>query len=68
MLVGLLVGKWRMGWDSNPRYDCSYAGFRDRSLQPLGHPSYGSEIHWYYGFREVSRKVHRILVGGVVRT
>ena len=30
---------WRMGWDSNPRDACTPAGFQDRSLQPLGHPS-----------------------------
>ena len=31
---------WRKGWDSNPRYPCRYAGFQDRCLKPLGHPSY----------------------------
>ncbi len=30
---------WRMGWDSNPRDACTPAGFQDRCLQPLGHPS-----------------------------
>src|SRR6516164_4429843 len=30
---------WRMGWDSNPRYPCGHAGFQDRCLKPLGHPS-----------------------------
>jgi hypothetical protein len=30
---------WRKGWDSNPRYPCRYAGFQDRCLKPLGHPS-----------------------------
>ena len=29
----------RTGWDSNPRYRFRHAGFRDRFLQPLGHPS-----------------------------
>src|SRR5213080_1648347 len=28
-----------MGWDSNPRGACTPAGFQDRCLQPLGHPS-----------------------------
>ena len=28
-----------MGWDSNPRYACTYGGFQDRCLKPLGHPS-----------------------------
>ncbi|MDA0787101.1 MAG: dienelactone hydrolase family protein, partial [Proteobacteria bacterium] len=26
-------------WDSNPRYACTYAGFQDRSFQPLRHLS-----------------------------
>src|SRR5262249_10688646 len=30
---------WRKGWDSNPRVSCPTAGFQDRCLQPLGHPS-----------------------------
>jgi site-specific DNA recombinase len=33
------VPSWRMGWDSNPRRACTLAGFQDRSLQPLDHPS-----------------------------
>jgi site-specific DNA recombinase len=33
------VLKWRMGWDSNPREACTPAGFQDRCLKPLGHPS-----------------------------
>ena len=33
------TGGWRMGWDSNPRRTCALAGFQDRCLQPLGHPS-----------------------------
>ena len=32
-------GCWRMGRDSNPRYPCEHAGFQDRCLKPLGHPS-----------------------------
>jgi hypothetical protein len=28
-----------MGRDSNPRDACASAGFQDRCLQPLGHPS-----------------------------
>ena len=28
-----------MGWDSNPRYAHTHAGFQDRCLKPLGHPS-----------------------------
>ncbi len=30
---------WRMGWDSNPRDARAPAGFQDRCLRPLGHPS-----------------------------
>ncbi len=30
---------WRRGWDSNPRDGCPSAGFQDRCLKPLGHPS-----------------------------
>src|SRR5437016_2246 len=33
------MGERRMGWDSNPRGACTPAGFQDRCLQPLGHPS-----------------------------
>src|SRR5271155_4193535 len=33
------IGSWRMGWDSNPRWACAHAGFQDRCLKPLGHPS-----------------------------
>lgn|GEM_PF-2021546 len=28
-----------MGWDSNPRKAFTFAGFQDRFLKPLGHPS-----------------------------
>ncbi len=34
-----------MGWDSNPRGALTPAGFQDRSLQPLGHPS-GFEFNY----------------------
>jgi hypothetical protein len=30
---------WRMGRDSNPRWARTHAGFQDRCLKPLGHPS-----------------------------
>src|ERR1700676_4870893 len=33
------IEEWRKGWDSNPRYPCRHAGFQDRCLKPLGHPS-----------------------------
>ena len=37
--VRTYVPRWRMGWDSNPRDGRPPAGFQDRCLQPLGHPS-----------------------------
>ena len=36
--------KWRKGWDSNPRWACTHAGFQDRCLKPLGHPSVARAI------------------------
>ncbi len=41
ILYKLLIIKtpWRRGRDSNPRYPFRYAGFQDRSHQPLGHLS-----------------------------
>ena len=35
----VMQDKWRMGWDSNPRGTRAPAGFQDRCLRPLGHPS-----------------------------
>ena len=32
-------GRWRRGWDSNPRSACTDNGFQDRHHRPLGHPS-----------------------------
>src|ERR1019366_7534722 len=40
---------WRKGWDSNPRYPCRHAGFQDRCLKPLGHPSKPIESSSYLG-------------------
>ena len=37
-----------MGWDSNPREALTSAGFQDRSLQPLGHPSVFVFLHTFY--------------------
>lgn len=34
------TGRWRTGWDSNPRYPCRYGCFRSSCLQPLGHLSW----------------------------
>ena len=34
-----LMGQWRRGWDSNPRYACTHNGFRDRPDRPLWHLS-----------------------------
>ena len=43
--------RWRRGWDSNPRTTFAVAGFQDRCLQPLGHPStpYFSSTYSIYG-------------------
>ncbi len=35
----IVPNQWRRGWDSNPRWACTHAGFQDRCLKPLGHPS-----------------------------
>ena len=43
---------WRKGWDSNPRYPCRHAGFQDRCLKPLGHPS-------SFGIQGLSKAVRR---------
>ena len=32
-------GRWRRGWDSNPRYCCQYTAFRVRRIRPLCHLS-----------------------------
>ena len=40
-----ILAIWRKGWDSNPRYPCRHAGFQDRCLKPLGHPSVTSDIN-----------------------
>ena len=34
----------RMGWDSNPRATFAAAGFQDRCIQPLCHPSFDQPI------------------------
>ena len=39
-LPGWSVGKWRKGWDSNPRYGSPHASFQDWIHKPLGHPSF----------------------------
>ena len=39
----MLQTVWRRGWDSNPRYACTYSGFRDRPVQPLWHLSEGAD-------------------------
>jgi hypothetical protein len=44
---------WRKGWDSNPRYPCRHAGFQDRCLKPLGHPSVAvTSTIWQAGDQE----------------
>jgi hypothetical protein len=48
--------RWRRGWDSNPRATSAAAGFQDRCLQPLGHPSVLAR-----------RSIHNVSGGGIVR-
>ena len=49
-------GIWRMGWDSNPRGACTPAGFQDRCLRPLGHPS---ALRYHQPARPHSRRKRR---------
>ena len=37
--LGNVMRNQRMGRDLNPRYGYPYAGFQNRCLKPLGHPS-----------------------------
>ena len=53
----IIQDTWRMGWDSNPRGTCAPAGFQDRCLRPLGHPS-AARYHQSACLRS-SRKRHR---------
>ena len=50
--------RWRMGWDSNPRYAFTYGGFQDRCLKPLGHPS----MSYPYSGRTYQARPSTILV------
>src|SRR6516164_2333538 len=55
-----------MGWDSNPRWRCRHAGFQDRCLKPLGHPSNILMIIIFLlidGNRKVARTQPRHAVG-----
>src|SRR6185437_4123337 len=61
----LCMPVWRMGWDSNPREACTPAGFQDRCLKPLGHPS-GSE-HQRFGNDRLTRKGRCHGIGAVVK-
>ena len=55
-LCWLDQGKWRRGWDSNPRYGFSpYNGLANRRLQPLGHPSTDEWIDAGYAIRPLAR-------------
>lgn len=47
-----LKGKWRTGWDSNPRDGSPPTHFPGVRLRPLGHPS---EAELYRQLREVAR-------------
>src|ERR1700722_14373075 len=46
--VASVVSLERRVWDSNPRGTFIPAGFQDRCLQPLGHPSYAYKISSFH--------------------
>jgi hypothetical protein len=52
------VSIWRRGWDSNPRWAFTHAGFQDRCLKPLGHPSRPATLvrHLGYTRAEIDRQ------------
>ncbi len=50
---------WRMGWDSNPRGTRAPAGFQDRCLRPLGHPSAARCRQTYPNFSPWSRSAFK---------
>src|SRR5271169_4566820 len=61
-------GRWRRGWDSNPRYGFSpYNGLANRRLQPLGHPSTDEWIDAGYAKRPLAR-AHQATQDGGWRT
>ncbi len=39
IIQNIIMDSWRTGWDSNPRYACTHAGFQDRCIRPLCHLS-----------------------------
>jgi hypothetical protein len=43
---------WRREWDSNPRWACTHAGFQDRCLKPLGHPSGAARAYQHCRLRK----------------
>src|SRR5437773_10543524 len=57
-LIHYINGFWRKGWDSNPRYPCRHAGFQDRCLKPLGHPSVAA-VSSTWGGRDQERSVNK---------
>jgi hypothetical protein len=59
---------WRRGRDSNPRYPFGYAGFQDRSHQPLGHLSALTVLLQSAGARETSGSGSRTESGRCVLT
>ncbi len=50
-VVGLIL---RRGWDSNPRYAQTYAGFQDRCIQP---GSATPPCLWTFDVQKDARKV-----------
>src|SRR5271155_2373710 len=50
---------WRRGRDSNPRYPFGYAGFQDRSHQPLGHLSDNTVLLQFHRLRSLQHNSAR---------
>ena len=58
-------GKWRRGWDSNPRSACTDNGFRDRPDRPLWHLS-AKKVFGLERWRTIHRRfgLHKIICEG----
>ena len=53
---GPCTGRWRRGWDSNPRGPCGPSGFQDRCNQPLCHLSVAIDsTAWLHSIRLLIR-------------
>ena len=56
-------GKWRRRRDSNPRWTFTHAGFQDRCIQPLCHPSkYPRQALLLVTINNLCTKITRVFV------